>query len=262
MRAKLIFASRDDKGILLPLHYNHLLQHLIYHLLPPDLAENLHEEGFRYGKRHFKLFTFSRIFQKGRFQKVEGRRKLFFPWGFSFCFATPRHEILENLIKEALLRRSVDLMGQEVFLNRVEVCPEATLQRTLFLRFLSPVTVYRTREEDGKRKTHFFSPTDAEFGRLLLENARKKYFLVSGRNADQLEFTISPYRFSPERNKAVVLFKGTPIVGWTGVFRMEGDPELLEVTYQAGLGNKNSAGFGMWEVWRNPRESGSETERN
>lgn len=259
MRAKLTFASRDDKGILLPLHYNHLLQYLIYHLLPSDLAENLHEEGFRYGKRRFKLFTFSRIFQKGHPQKVEGRRKLFFPRGFSFCFATPRHEILENLIKEALLRRSVDLMGQEVFLERVEVCPEAALQKTLFLRFLSPVTVYRTREEGGKKKTHFFSPTDAEFDRLLLENARKKYFLVRGEKADQLEFTISPHRFSLERNKAVVLFKGTPIVGWTGVFRVEGDPELLEVTYQAGLGNKNSAGFGMWEVWKDSGESEPKT---
>ncbi|BER91811.1 CRISPR-associated endoribonuclease Cas6 [Atrimonas thermophila] len=254
MRAKLTFTARDGEGILLPLHYNHLLQHLIYHLLPPDFAENLHEEGFRYGKRRFKLFTFSRILQKGHFRKVDGRRRLFFPHGFSFCFATPRYEILENLIREALLRRSADLLGQEVFLSRVEVCPEAELREAMFLRFLAPVTVYRTTQVEGKRRTHFFSPTDSEFNQLLLENARKKYFLVTGKSADELKFAIHPYRFSPERNKAVVLFKGTPIVGWTGVFKVEGDPELLEVVYQTGLGNKNSAGFGMWEVWEDKRE--------
>jgi CRISPR-associated endoribonuclease Cas6 len=39
------------------------------------------------------------------------------------------------------------------------------------------------------------------------------------------------------------------------VFELSGDPALIAITYEAGLGNKNSEGFGMWEIWREKEES-------
>ncbi|PNV79087.1 MAG: CRISPR-associated endoribonuclease Cas6, partial [Dictyoglomus turgidum] len=64
-----------------------------------------------------------------------------------------------------------------------------------------------------------------------------------------------PYKFSLEKNRKVVIFKNTPIEGWAGVFELSGDPALIAITYEAGLGNKNSEGFGMWEIWREKEES-------
>lgn len=52
----------------------------------------------------------------------------------------------------------------------------------------------------------------------------------------------------------IVLFKGTFIEAWTGIFAIQGNPDFLSVTYDAGMGNKNSAGFGMWEIWH-PHEN-------
>ncbi|MGQ9472647.1 MAG: CRISPR-associated endoribonuclease Cas6 [Candidatus Caldatribacteriaceae bacterium] len=37
---------------------------------------------------------------------------------------------------------------------------------------------------------------------------------------------------------------------WTGVYELSGSVDLMSITYNAGLGNKNSEGFGMWEVWK------------
>ncbi|KHE90832.1 MAG: hypothetical protein K8F52_04850 [Candidatus Scalindua rubra] len=42
-------------------------------------------------------------------------------------------------------------------------------------------------------------------------------------------------------------FKGTVIKGWTGHFRLEGKPELLQFALDTGLGSRNSAGFGFIE---------------
>lgn len=253
MRVRLVFASENGQKIFLPVHYNHLVQALIYRVLPEKLARDLHEEGFPYEKRHFKLFTFSRLLEQGQPVEQSGRRMLCFPGKISFFFATPRDEILENLLREAFLQKSMMLLEQKVFLAEVRVMPEPDWPLPLIVRFLSPVTVYRTAEENGKRITHFLSPREQEFNRLLVENARKKYFLITGKVADDFSFSLSPFRFSEERNRVVVIFKGTPIAAWTGIFRLEGDSELITASYQAGLGSKNSAGFGMWEVWEPPR---------
>ncbi|MBC7189418.1 hypothetical protein H5U35_04285, partial [Candidatus Aerophobetes bacterium] len=40
----------------------------------------------------------------------------------------------------------------------------------------------------------------------------------------------------------------TLIKGWMGTYRLEGNPELIKFSYDAGLGAKNSQGFGMYEV--------------
>jgi len=54
---------------------------------------------------------------------------------------------------------------------------------------------------------------------------------------------ISPIKVK-ENYKKKVIFKGTLIVGWEGLFRIEGEGEILKVALESGLGAKNSAGFG------------------
>lgn len=241
-------------------HYNHLIQLLIYRLLLEKLAGSLHKEGFPCEKRHFKLFTFSRLLERGQKRERNGRMGLHFPARFSFFFVTPREEILESLWHEALVRRSIEVLGQEIFLVEVQVIPEPQWPSSLMLRFLSPVTVYRTSKENGKRITHFLSSSAHEFNRLLVENAWKSYFLLTGKTAGSPSFSLYPFRFSEERNRAVILFKRIPIVAWTGIFWIEGAPELIAVTHQTGLGGKNSAGSGMWEVWEPSRHGDVSTE--
>ncbi|GAV15637.1 CRISPR-associated endoribonuclease Cas6 [Paenibacillus sp. NAIST15-1] len=48
-------------------------------------------------------------------------------------------------------------------------------------------------------------------------------------------------------------FKSTLIKGWTGDFLLEGDLDLIQLTYDVGLGDKNSNGHGLYEV-RNLRD--------
>ena len=49
----------DDK-LVLPIHYNNIVQGFIYNNIEDEIFKTfLHEEGFQYGKRSFKLFTFS-----------------------------------------------------------------------------------------------------------------------------------------------------------------------------------------------------------
>jgi len=51
-----------------------------------------------------------------------------------------------------------------------------------------------------------------------------------------------------EQDLKVIRYKGTIIKGWMGKYRLTGKPELLTVALDAGLGAKNSQGFGCCEV--------------
>jgi len=51
----------DSRNACVPVHYNEFIQAMIYAHLDAHLAQALHDEGIPQGKRHLKLFTFSRL---------------------------------------------------------------------------------------------------------------------------------------------------------------------------------------------------------
>ncbi|MDW8006914.1 MAG: CRISPR-associated endoribonuclease Cas6, partial [Thermomicrobium sp.] len=49
------------------------------------------------------------------------------------------------------------------------------------------------------------------------------------------------------KSKRLERYKGTWIEGWVGRFVLEGPPDYLRLALEAGLGAKNSQGFGFVE---------------
>lgn len=68
MRIRFDFELPGGK-ITLPIHYNYLVQAMIYKSISERLADFLHTRGFVYEKRQFKLFTFSKLFGEYRIKK-------------------------------------------------------------------------------------------------------------------------------------------------------------------------------------------------
>ncbi len=61
MRYKIKFTFKDE--LKLPIHYNHLIQGLIYsHISNVDERNRIHDYGFMVGAKKIKLMTFSKIF--------------------------------------------------------------------------------------------------------------------------------------------------------------------------------------------------------
>lgn len=84
MRLRLSFAPGAAQ-CMLSVHYNHVLQAFLYRHLDGQLAQSLHDEGFTEGKRHLKLFTFSRLQGEAM---VRGD-SIVFPGAFSLVVASP-----------------------------------------------------------------------------------------------------------------------------------------------------------------------------
>ena len=51
-----------------------------------------------------------------------------------------------------------------------------------------------------------------------------------------------------EKDFKITRYKDTIIKGWLGEYYLNGDPELLRVALDAGLGAKNSQGYGCCEL--------------
>ena len=95
-----------------------------------------------------------------------------------------------------------------------------------------------------------YKPKEKEFSTLIEANARKKYSLIKEKDAKDLSLELKPVHFSVKENLCVIKFKQTPIEAYTGIFELSGSKELIEATYDAGLGDRNPEGFGMWEIWK------------
>ncbi len=251
MRIALYFKP-TSKELVLPVHYNHLVQAFIYASLDEALARFYHDRGFVYGKRRFKLFTFSRLLARER-RFLPERREIAFSGRICLKIGALDERLLESLATY-LVRRGRFYLGKNLcVLESVEVEMPVQPKGRLLVRALSPITTYSTlKTPEGRRKTYFYTPFEQEFSEKLLENLKRKARAYFGEGADLPPLNgayVRAVRVSG-RNQAIVNFKGYWIKGWTGLYELSLPGPYFELAYAAGLGAKNSQGFGMVEVVR------------
>lgn len=282
MRIKINLESISER-LSLPAHYNYILQAFIYRNLSKTLADKIHSQGFAFEKRQFRLFTFSRLL--GSFQRNQDT--IAYQGLISLWVASPLTEILESFASHLARKGKIKLDRSYCRITGIEVPFTEDFESTdshrltqkgivggvslprfsMMIKMLSPVTAYSTLlTQDKKRKTYYYSPFEADFNRICHQNLLKKYQLLSHPNSSPStgevgegdfkklldlteKFSIIPERVS-KRNEHIIMYKGTVIKAWSGIYRLEGSPELIKVAFDCGLGAKNSQGFGMIEKYR------------
>ncbi|MEM2544331.1 MAG: CRISPR-associated endoribonuclease Cas6 [Nitrososphaerota archaeon] len=241
MRFWVYFGSSEP--LKLPRNYNHAVQSMIYRMLSPDFREFLHDGGFRVGKRGFKLFTFSQLSGKCLINCAE---TMFKP-PVKLCISSPMEKFVREIANGFLSNSNVTLYGNKLRVISLEFPKRPQIGNKVLCRTLSPITVYSTLfMGDGRKKTYYYSPFEEEFNDLINKNLAKKIQAFTGKEIKGF-VNVKPQHGSKQREH-ICIFKGTVIKGWTGVYMLEGSPEFIEMGYEAGLGSKNSQGFGMIEV--------------
>lgn len=244
MRLRLAFVAQEGLCVL-PIHYNRLLQGFLYRHLDPQRATSLHDEGYLEGGRRLKLFVFSRLL--GRSVVRDGC--IAFPDGFAVMVASPDAGFLESLALHLMDAQQITLGGNRLRLTAVEVAPETPYQCPVLLQALSPIAVYSTlRRADGKRKTYYYSPHEREFSELMIRNLQRKWRAYHGSEVSVHGAYVKPYRVSM-RNQHIALYQNTVIKGWSGLYEACLPEPLFRMALDAGLGSKNSQGFGCVTVY-------------
>jgi len=233
----------DPSSPAIPIHYNYLVQSAIYAALPEEVAARLHDEGFKSGKRSFKMFAFSRLLGKFTLDRAAGT--IAFPEGASLVISSPDTGFFLSLINN-LLTKSYVRFGQSIFyVEEVRFEEQLAGGEVLNVRTLSPVVAYSTllRPEGGKY-TCYYQPGEREFDKLVAANLAKKYEAFHGCRGPEGEVRVRPL----DRPRLhVTSYKGTVVKGYTCRLKLSGPRDLLQMALDAGLGGKGSQGYGCVE---------------
>gem|GEM_PF-1762500 len=257
MRVKLVLGNSRFHTV--PVDYHHQLSSAIYRLFygaDRDFARWLHGKG--YGeKRRFKLFNFSQIFAKPDEYRVdlERRRVTFLADRVWFYISTPVDEIAMALA-EALTRHSdITLrVGKSVFtLERATAFATPMFEDGVAsLKCVSPVVLTRVvHGEDGRYlPPAYIRPWEEDAEDYLKQNLVNKYMAYTGEDMSRkiaVELDRAYIESKKERCLASRYVKNEKIVGFRVPVKIFGPPKFLRFAYEAGLGVKNSLGFGMVE---------------
>lgn len=228
-----------ERPLTIPVNYHQILQAAIYGVSSKGNSEYtkwLHNEGFKYGKRTYKFFTFSLI--EGIYTEELGR--LTFTGNIKFSIAS----IYDEWIKE--LARVLDEEGITIGDNKcrcvnTELVDVYTLNNEIVVETLSPIIAHRT--DRCSKVMQFFGPYEEEFAQLINDNHKRKNETLCGEktNADLLIEVLE----SSEPQEYVTRYKKTPMTGWLGKFKLYGNPKAITMVLNVGIGAKNAQGFGM-----------------
>jgi CRISPR-associated endoribonuclease Cas6 len=250
---RVTFRFEPESGVLeLPVHYNHFVQAAIYRNLDEALADWLHKEGYSYGKRRFKFFTFSRLLSRTRrYNPVT--KTLEIKGQFTLKVGSLDVDFLESLMLHLVKKGEMKLNGTVCHLVTAEVEMPVKASGPITVRTLSPIVVYSTlTDATSRKKTYYYNPWEQDFQEKILANLMRKWvaFHKCGEPPPLVRAYIKPLRVN-KRNEVIAIFKGTVIKGWTGIYELQLPEPYFSLAYDAGLGSKNSQGFGMVEVVNN-----------
>lgn len=126
-------------------------------------------------------------------------------------------------------------------LQNIVLIPEKEIKESkIIIKFQSPLCV-RKREEN---KDYYYSFENEKFEETLKINIKEQLKItnIPLESVDTLKIT------SIKAKKVIIKFYEKQIECSTGIFELEGDIELLNYLYKAGIGSKHSAGFGMFQI--------------
>lgn len=229
--------------LVLPINYNNIIQGFIYNNISDEKFRNfLHNKGFKYEKRSFKLFTFGRIEGNYRINKKES----------SISFESPVYLTISSVVDEFVNDFGNTILNeQELYLGKNRISIESMEaenkqinKNVIRVNMLSPAVTYSTVNLHGHKRTIYHSPGDELFKKLTYENLKKKYSIVYGEEIEDDSFNIIPKKV----RSVITKYKGFIIKGWLGELEIQGNKKLLKLAYDVGLASKNSQGFGCFEI--------------
>ena len=251
MRFKITLrVNKNAYGSQIPISYQYELSAWIYRVIAKSdslYAAWLHNNGFSNLNKRFKLFTYSNLSPQC---KVVGDR-MFVQDTMSLLLTFLPEKSTEEFIKGVFADNTFTLGDKkskvQFQVENIEVLPQPSLnnhQQNIF-ETLSPVVV-STKRNDGT--IEYVSPEKEGYDAMLLNNLKEKYTAFYGKpfhGDERFVFEL----LSPAKSRLITIKANTSamtrVKGFLYQFRLEVDETLMNLMYEAGLGEKNSMGFGM-----------------
>lgn len=247
----------------IPLNYQYELSAWIYRVLreaDAGYARFLHDEGYSYDGRAFKLFCFSNLDIPA--YRIEGDRLHILCSEVFLLVRFCTFNTVEGFVEGLFYRQKFWLGDQHSRIyfqvKRIEAnpldLPEGSEPLRVRIRTRSPLLIARKRADSNCDE--YLPPDDPDFGTLLIENLLGKYrAFTQGDPFERWQLSDIAFRLCPDRqarSKLVTLKSGTRqqtrVRGWMMDFEITAPRELIAIGMLAGWGRANSQGFGFGDI--------------
>lgn len=237
---QLIVSLYIDEQLVLPINYQYILQSIIYKAISSGRYENniLHDNGYLYGKRQYKDFTFSCINGKYR---VLGKT-IAFSGMISFEVRSNNPQII-HAIAENIKKSGITFIKEHFEDVILDIKDKSVENENITIEMMTPICVYGT---DERKHTVYYTPNEYEFYNSVKSNFIRKYNAIIGVDPEY-DIHLSP-KIVTSKDCVVTKYKGFYVKGYKGVYELKGNRKYLDFLYQTGLGAKNSQGFGMFKI--------------
>ena len=225
--------------LVIPFNYNYQLQSSLYALLGEVGGSDFwHDKGFRYYDSTFKGFCFGKL--EGNYRTYPEDKKIAFEDTVNLEVRSPSFDFIDTFQRALEKHPYIKL-----FNTRLNVVGASLINRhfdseKLLVQAVTPMIIHTTRE-DGH--TVYYDPDDESYFERLCRNAEKKYTAITGEQEGNIKL-LPAGTFK----KTVTRYKNLFLTGYTGTMELTSSIKMAEFIYNAGLGEKNSQGFGFVQV--------------
>lgn len=248
MLLNLDFDVEGKESFVLPRVNLSFIQAAIYSILPSEISSFLHNSGYMVDGRKMKLFAFGWPRSK-RAPKFDADRIYFKP-PITISFSSPVLKTFDSFATEILMRDSIRIGNNTLRCIKAETLPQRAENNAITVNTLSPITAYRSLAgSDGKLYTVYHHPSEIAFRELIHLNLLHKFrALHPDGEIPEETVSIEPIGKPAERIARFRNDDPRPIKGWQGRFKLTGPNELLQMALDAGIGARNSSGWGCVEL--------------
>ncbi len=267
MRIKLTLIPTQKKCAI-PINYQYPLSAAIYKILysaSSEYANFLHEKGYISEKgKPLKLFTFSYLY----IPNVSFINNMLFAYGARPCTLFVSSPLIEDFIQNfvvGLFTNQEIAIGNNQTVGRFLITQVESIATPEFsdsenFKCLSPFVLSTMKMKNNKLMPHYYRPDDAELAEAIRGNLIQKYQTVYKKVPENDCFS---FEFDKEYvsrkggmdkiTKLITIkenneYEQTKIKAIFSPFHFSGSTELMQIAWEAGVGNYCSQGFGMIDL--------------
>jgi CRISPR-associated endoribonuclease Cas6 len=255
MRLKILFEHKSE--VVIPWNYQYAIQQWIYQTISKaddTLATMLHDHGYHYEGKTFKLFSFG-PWSSFPFKPIPGK-------GIKFSSTTSHIEI--SFLLPSVLSTFVSGLFQDqkhtfyfkgnmsipVVTSQIEILPEPAF--TDGIASYKVITGARISVgEVGQEHPQYKGPEHEDYDILFIQNLVNKHrSSLLHKGEPTKEYTIGMQIFDPVKTQMITVPKdGNEIKmkGYKFVFELNAPAEIHRTLYYAGAGEECSVGMGWVE---------------
>ena len=241
----------EIKGREIPINYQYELSSVIYHILAKgdsQYSKWLHENGFEYENKRFKLFTFSRLIAPYGIDKERQRLILksnIVEWYITFSPERSTKEFILGVFNQQQFEIADSISGASFRVREIQIMPSMNLTSETVFETMSPVCISQRNE---KGYADYLSPEHPNYTKAILTGLLARYEVLFHRKYEGETYCKLELLNQPKSCLIAVkagTSSATKVRGYLYRFRIELPLELLQIAYECGLGEKGSIGFGM-----------------